>query len=54
VHYKLPAVFVRILSPNCPRLKGNIIGLKSTQILENTKAAVRDFSTARQPGLLPG
>jgi hypothetical protein len=32
---------------NCPRLKGNNIGLKSRQILEKTKASVRDFSTAR-------
>jgi len=32
---------------NCPRLKGNDIGVKSRQIIENTKPPVRDLSTAR-------
>jgi hypothetical protein len=33
---------------NRPRLKGNNIGVKSRQIIENTKSLVRDLSTARQ------
>jgi hypothetical protein len=39
---------------NCPRLKGNNIGFKSRQILENTKAPVRDFSTAQHDGFNEG
>jgi hypothetical protein len=37
---------------DCPRLKGNDIGVKSRQIIENTRSSVRDLSTARQPSLL--
>ena len=38
---------------NCTRLKGNNIGLKSRQVLETTKATVRDFSTARHLRVRP-